>query len=76
MNSAVNSDEQCVNSDFCLLHSESMWGYCSRVGKKKKKKAKRETGKHNNYLNPNTHLVSCTQKGQKKKKKKKKNFGA
>ena len=28
--------EQCINSDFCLLHSELMWGYCSRRKKKKK----------------------------------------
>ena len=24
-----------MNSDFCPLYSELMWGYCSRVGKKK-----------------------------------------
>ena len=36
----VNSNKQCVNSDFCLLYSKSMWNYCSRAGKKKKKKTK------------------------------------
>ena len=53
MNNAWNSDEQCVNSDFCLctvnpcevtIHTQ-----------KKKKKAKCEIGKRNNHLNPNTH---------------------
>ena len=36
VNSAVNSNEQCMNSNFCPLHNEPMWGYCSRTGKKKK----------------------------------------
>ena len=42
MNNAVNSDEQCVNNDFCPLHNEPMWGYCSRTGKKKSENAESE----------------------------------
>ena len=40
----MNSDEQYVNSDFCSLHSEPMWGYCSRA-EKKEEEGKREIGK-------------------------------
>ena len=50
----MNSDEQYVNSDFCLLQSKPMWGYYSRVGKKKKKTGKRG---HRIQLNPNTHIA-------------------
>ena len=50
----MNSDEQCINSDFCLMYSELIWNYCSRVEKNKK----REIWKRNNQLNPNTHIKS------------------
>ena len=49
MNSAVNSDKQCMNSDFCPLHSEPMGGYCSRAGRRKKKK-KKKTEKRKTWM--------------------------
>ena len=53
----VNSDEQCVNSDFCLLKK------LKRVRRKKRKKEKErekritQNTNANNY-NPNTHYGS------------------
>ena len=55
MNNVVNSDEQCVNNDFCPLHSEPMWGYCSRTGKKKK--SEKMQNLETQTPTPNTHLV-------------------
>ena len=53
----VNSDEQCVNSDFCLLKK------LKRVRRKKRKKEKEreKRGTQNtnaNNSNPNTHYGS------------------
>ena len=53
----VNSDEQCVNSDFCLLKK------LKRVRRKKRKKEKEREKRrtHNtnaNNSNPNTHYGS------------------
>ena len=54
MNNAMNSHEQCVNSDFCPLHSEPMWGYYSCAGKKKFENAESENAdahpKHTLYV--------------------------
>ena len=55
--------EQCCEQWFLSLHSESMWGYCSHVGKKKKKKKRRKKWKtqfwiQQKTLNPNAHIVT------------------
>ena len=62
----MNSDEQCMNSDFCLIHSKPMWGYCSRTGKKKKSKMwnwktqQSTQSKHSPQLACSQNIISFT----------------
>ena len=50
---------QCVNSDFCLLHSKFMWFYCSCAGKKRKTKTENVRQKHKRQIqcNPNGYFT-------------------
>ena len=55
----VNSDEQCMNSDFCLytMNSSEITVHVQEK-KKKKKESKTWNWKRNNKLNPNTNNIA------------------
>ena len=55
----MNSVWTVLNSAKQYVNSEPMWGYCSRVEKKKKKKAENvDAAKRQETRKSNTHIMS------------------